>query len=104
MGLEKQGFRSALVLALGMLSGPASGWAQQTAPPQAQPQAQGARQGTADLGMSQAGERLGPGMNAASVGDYSYHTEAVPHRKRVLAWADVSQGYQHDSVSHALAT
>ncbi len=60
-------------------------------------------QGTADLGMD-AGRRLGPGLNAASVGDYSYHNNAVPHRKRVLAWADVSNGYQHDSVSHALAT
>jgi type 1 glutamine amidotransferase len=33
---------------------------------------------------------------------------AVPHaqqpRKRVLAWADVRNGYQHDSISHALAT
>ena len=62
-----------------------------------------AQQGTADLGMSQ-GVRLGPGMNAASVGDFSYHNGAVPHRKRVLAWADVRNGYQHDSVSHALAT
>ena len=25
-------------------------------------------------------------------------------RKRVLAWADVRRGYQHDSISHALAT
>lgn len=60
-------------------------------------------QGAADLGMRQ-GIRQGPGMNAANVGDYSYHNGAVPHRKRVLAWADVSNGYQHDSVSHALAT
>ncbi|HEY5908511.1 MAG TPA: ThuA domain-containing protein [Vicinamibacteria bacterium] len=30
---------------------------------------------------------------------------AVPApRKRVLAWADVRNGYQHDSISHALAT
>lgn len=100
----KQGLPSALVLAAALLCGTDCGWAQQTPPAQAQSQGQGARQGTADLGMSQAGERLGPGMNAASVGDYSYHTDAVPHRKRVLAWADVSQGYQHDSVSHALAT
>ena len=50
------------------------------------------------------GIRPGPGMNAASVGDYSYHSNSVPHRKLVLAWGDVSQGYQHDSVSHALAT
>ena len=61
-------------------------------------------QGTADLGLSTAGIRLGPGMNAASVGDDSYHTNSFPHRKRVLAWADVSEGYQHDSVSHALST
>ena len=29
---------------------------------------------------------------------------APPGRKRVLAWADVRNGYQHDSISHALAT
>jgi uncharacterized protein len=32
---------------------------------------------------------------------------ASPHaqpRKRVLAWADVRNGYQHDSISHAVAT
>ena len=32
---------------------------------------------------------------------------AAPHaqaRKRLLAWADVRNGYQHDSISHALAT
>ena len=61
-------------------------------------------QGTADLGLGAAGERLGPGMNAASVGDDSYHSGSIPHRKRVLAWADISNGYQHDSVSHAIAT
>ncbi len=60
-------------------------------------------QGSADLGMQQ-GIRRGPGLNAASVGDYSYHNGAAPHRKRVLAWADVRNRYQHDSVSHALAT
>ena len=27
-----------------------------------------------------------------------------PARRRVLAWADVRNGYQHDSISHALAT
>jgi uncharacterized protein len=74
--------------------------AQQPTPPAAEP----ARQGTADLGLGPGGERLGPGMNAASVGDASYHNGAIPRRKRVLAWADMSQGYQHDSVSHALAT
>jgi uncharacterized protein len=63
-----------------------------------------ARQGTADLGMGPGGVRLGPGMSAATVGDASYHNGAIPKRPRVLAWADVSQGYQHDSVSHVLAT
>jgi type 1 glutamine amidotransferase len=29
---------------------------------------------------------------------------AQPARKRVLAWADVRNGYQHDSISHAVAT
>ena len=62
------------------------------------------RQGSADLGMGENGRRIGPGMNSAAVGDQSYHNGAVPRRKRVLAWADVSNGYQHDSVSHALAT
>jgi len=28
----------------------------------------------------------------------------VPPRKHVLAWADVRNGYQHDSISHAVAT
>ena len=28
----------------------------------------------------------------------------TPARKRVLAWADTTTGYQHDSISHALAT
>ena len=62
------------------------------------------RQGTADLGLGAGGVRLGPGMSSASVGDASYHNGAIPRRMRVLAWGDVSQGYQHDSVSHALAT
>lgn len=62
------------------------------------------RQGTADLGLGLGGVRLGPGMSAASVGDQSYHTGAIPGRKRILAWGDVTEGYQHDSVSHALAT
>ncbi len=62
------------------------------------------RQGTADLGLGPGGVRLGPGMSAAMVGDASYHNGAIPKRLRVLAWGDVSQGYQHDSVSHAMAT
>jgi type 1 glutamine amidotransferase len=66
-------------------------------------QAADPRQGTADLGMSQ-GIRVGPGLNAANAGDASYHNDSEPHRKRVLAWIDVSNGYQHDSVTHAVAT
>jgi len=66
--------------------------------------AQTPRQGTADLGLGPGGVRLGPGMSAASVGDASYHNGAIPKRMRVLAWGDVSQGYQHDSISHAMAT
>jgi uncharacterized protein len=62
------------------------------------------RQGTADLGLGAGGVRIGPGMNAATVGDASFHTGAVPKRMRVLAWIDVQNGYQHDSVSHAVAT
>src|SRR5260370_36049192 len=30
--------------------------------------------------------------------------QPVPARKRVLAWADTITAYQHDSISHALAT
>jgi uncharacterized protein len=30
--------------------------------------------------------------------------QAQPARKRILAWADVRNGYQHDSISHAIAT
>jgi uncharacterized protein len=29
---------------------------------------------------------------------------AQPARKRVLAWGDATTAYQHDSISHALAT
>lgn len=43
-------------------------------------------------------------MSSATVGDASYHNGAIPKRMRVLAWGDVSQGYQHDSISHAMAT
>ena len=31
-------------------------------------------------------------------------TPPAPVRKHVLAWADVRQGYQHDSITHAMAT
>jgi uncharacterized protein len=66
--------------------------------------AQSPRQGAADLGLGPGGVRLGPGMSAATPGDATYHNGAIPKRLRILAWGDVSQGYQHDSVSHALAT
>lgn len=92
-------FLRSLALAAGLLLCARTSAAQTSPTPTPAP----ARQGTADLGMQQ-GVRVGPGQNAVSVGDYSYHTSAVPHRKRVLAWADVRNGYQHDSVSHALAT
>ena len=82
----------------------AVGGAQTMPAPVAKDPATAARQGTADLGLGDAGMRIGPGMNAAKVGDESYHTGAVPHRKRVLAWIDVTNGYQHDAVSHAVAT
>lgn len=66
-------------------------------------QASDPRQGTADLGMSAQGVRQGPGLNAASASDDTYHSGSAVKRKRLLAWADVRNGYQHDSVSHALA-
>ncbi len=30
--------------------------------------------------------------------------QQAPHRPRILAWGDTVTGYQHDSISHALAT
>ena len=71
--------------------------------PGAVQQGTAARQGTADLGMSAQGIRIGPGYNSAAAGDESYHNQAVPHRKRVLAWMDVRNGYQHDAISHAVS-
>lgn len=88
----------AFVLSLGLIP---SAYAQQAPGSTAPPNSQGY---SGAVVASPNGIRSGPGMNAASVGDYSYHTNSVPHRKLVLAWADVSQGYQHDSVSHAIAT
>jgi type 1 glutamine amidotransferase len=78
--------------------------AQTPLPPPVATPTQASRQGTADLGLGPGGVRLGPGMSEAMVGDASYHTGAIPRRMRVLAWGDTSQGYQHDSVSHALTT
>lgn len=99
-------FPALLLPGLLLALSPRAGLAQANAAPMSAPTTAtaptAAKQGTADLGMQQ-GLRSGPGMNAVSVGDYSYHNNAVPHRKRVLAWADVRNGYQHDSVSHAMA-
>jgi len=35
---------------------------------------------------------------------WPHSSGAQPRRKRVLAWADTITAYQHDSISHALAT
>ena len=43
-----------------------------------------------------------PGRSSAAPADTP--AAARRPRKRVLAWADVRYGYQHDSISHALAT
>jgi len=40
----------------------------------------------------------------AGVGATSTRARQAAPRKRVLAWADVRYGYQHDVISHALAT
>ena len=48
-----------------------------------------------------------PALFRALAGGLAVATLAAPHaqaRKRVLAWADVRSGYQHDSISHAVAT
>jgi uncharacterized protein len=37
-------------------------------------------------------------------GDNQSGYPPAPTRKHVLAWADVRNGYQHDSISHAMAT
>jgi type 1 glutamine amidotransferase len=44
---------------------------------------------------------VAPGRSGA--GNQSGYSPA-PARKHVLAWADVRNGYQHDSISHAVAT
>jgi len=48
-----------------------------------------------------------PALCAALVASLAIAAPASQHgqpRKRVLAWADVRNGYQHDSISHAVAT
>jgi hypothetical protein len=41
-------------------------------------------------------------MTWAALADWQPATPSS--RKHVLAWADVRNGYQHDSISHAVAT
>jgi hypothetical protein len=54
-----------------------------------------------------AGDRMRRALIAAFGAGVILLAGAAPHaqpRKRVLAWADVRNGYQHDSISHAVAT
>ena len=48
--------------------------------------------------------RLGFGVLAAFAAWIAVPPAQTPPRKHVLAWADVRNGYQHDSISHAVAT
>jgi type 1 glutamine amidotransferase len=48
--------------------------------------------------------RLGISVIAAALLVAAAQGQPQPARKRVLAWADVRNGYQHDVISHALAT
>jgi type 1 glutamine amidotransferase len=43
-------------------------------------------------------------LAAAAAMHPSAAAPAQPQRKQVLAWADVRNGYQHEAISHALAT
>ena len=47
---------------------------------------------------------LAAALVAADVNDFWEHQAPPEARKHVLAWADVRNGYQHDSISHAVAT
>jgi uncharacterized protein len=44
------------------------------------------------------------GALVVAAGASAPFAQAPPARKHVLAWADVRSGYQHESISHALAT
>ncbi len=44
------------------------------------------------------------GLLVFAAGSPTRAQTSAPARKRVLAWADVRAGYQHDSITHALAT
>ena len=48
--------------------------------------------------------RFGFGVLAAFAACAALLPAQTPSRKHVLAWADVRNGYQHDSISHAVAT
>ena len=45
-----------------------------------------------------------PAAVAVTLLTLPHSSPAQTPRKRVLAWADTLTGYQHDSISHALAT
>jgi hypothetical protein len=47
---------------------------------------------------------LGSALTAWPAGPLAQGTRAKTFPKHVLAWADVRNGYQHDSITHALAT
>ncbi len=48
--------------------------------------------------------RFGFGVLAAFAASAAMLPAQTPPRKHVLAWADVRNGFQHDSISHAVAT
>jgi uncharacterized protein len=48
--------------------------------------------------------RFGFGVLAAFAASAAMLPAQTPPRKHVLAWADVRNGFQHDSISHAMAT
>ena len=43
------------------------------------------------------------GQQTPSVGQASVQPTSTSHRKHVLAWGEVRDGYQHESISHAFA-
>jgi type 1 glutamine amidotransferase len=45
-----------------------------------------------------------PAQSSQAPPSGSSSQSARPKRKQILAWADIRNGFQHDSVSHALAT
>jgi len=58
-------------------------------------------------GLLRPGDPVNRALAAALAAGVVVLAAAMPHaqpRKHVLAWADVRNGYQHDSISHAVAT